>query len=183
MQTIINSQGFRGLGAVNVTRQPLTMCPDNADCSGPIVRARVPLTPVSGSTNGTIPGETQPAPTGMQSPLVGQTVIPQIVSTPAPTTTLDCPGDPLYPQGCPSGYGLTPLTNGVQGPEGGWTVCPTYECRDGNGQSVAKAASTTTIALFGDTSTFTIGSVQIGTTTALVAAAALAALFLFGGKK
>ena len=42
----------------------------------------------------------------------------------------------------------------------------------------------TTFALFGDTSCFTIGSISIGTTTALALAAAAVALFMmFGGKK
>ena len=168
MRHIINSQGFRGLGAVNVTRQPLTMCPDNADCSGPIVRDRVPIAPVTGSTNGTMPGETQ-APTGMQSPLVGQTVIPQ-----TPVLTLAPPVMPTLPaSACSSGQTYIPpggsFTTGLMAGQ----ITSTGACED------AAPASGSVFALFGDTSTFTIGSVQIGTTTALVV---IAAFFVFGSK-
>jgi hypothetical protein len=49
--------------------------------------------------------------------------------------------------------------------------------------STPATASPCNLAFFGDTSCLTVGSYSIGSTTALVAAAAIAALFLFGGKK
>jgi hypothetical protein len=51
------------------------------------------------------------------------------------------------------------------------------------GTTTTAAVSPCSIALFGDTTCLTIGSTSIGTTTALViGAAALLALFMFGGK-
>jgi hypothetical protein len=49
--------------------------------------------------------------------------------------------------------------------------------------TAAVPASACGFALFGDTSCFTIGSVSIGQTTALVLGAAIVALFLMGGNR
>jgi hypothetical protein len=158
MRHIINSQGFRGLGAVNVTRQPLTMCPDNADCSGPIVRDRVPIAPVSGSTNGTIPGETQPPPADPSCP-PGSSWI----ATPNSGSQLGL---------CiPNMIASVPVAQPVIVTPGASAVATSV--------AVAAAGSPCSFALFGDTTCYG----PIGSTTALVIGALVAALFIFGGKK
>jgi len=137
MRHIINSQGFRGLGAVNVTRQPLTMCPDNADCSGPIVLP--PADPSCPSGSSWIATPNSGSQLGLCIPnMVASVPVaqPVIVSTPAASA----------------------VATSVAG---------------------AAAGSPCSFALFGDTTCYG----PIGSTTALVIGALVAALFLFGGKK